>query len=255
MNKTIIAVSFGTACEQAVKNSVEPFEQTIRRAFEDYDVVRAYTSTRIVCALEKRGIYQDTLDIALEKLSARGCDEVILQPSLVIRGTEYDKICRTADRYSDRFSILKVGVPLIDTQQDIEELCRFFVDRFGGKSDATILMGHGSDSDADRVYSKISEVSENMGSKIFVVTATGSLHTKSIIPDLCEKKCRSVILAPFLFTAGTHAKKDMAGEDGESVASILSNLGMSVTTIMKGLGEYEEIRRMYVRHLQNTVFG
>lgn len=255
MKKAIIVASFGSNYECAIKNSIEQLENSIRNTFTQYSVFRAFTSDRIVTSLNKCGIYTDTLEAALKKVIAAGYDEVIIQPSMIIDGIEYDKICTVADRYADSFSRLKIGTPLLYSQSDIERICSLFANEFRDKSDAIILMGHGTDHKANQTYYDFSEICTGLEYKqIFIVTAHGALDANSVVPKLKERNCKDVILAPLLFVAGAHVSNDMVSDKSDSVKSVLEAAEFSVKAVMRGLGEYEEVRQLYLEHLCKIVF-
>lgn len=254
MKKAILVASFGSTYEQAIKNSIEQLENSIRNTFTEYDVFRVFTSERIVTSLYKRGIHTYTLEAALKELITAGFDDVIVQPSLIIEGIEYDKIRTVADRYKAYFSCLKIGTPLLYSQSDVERICSLFANKFRDKSDAIILMGHGTEHKANHIYNDFAEICTRLGYKhIFIVTACGALDASSVVPKLKEINCKDIILAPLLFVAGAHASNDMVSDKPDSIKSVLEAAGFSVKAVMKGLGEYEEVRQMYSEHLHKTI--
>lgn len=254
MKKAILAVSYGTTYPDALSNSVESTENTFQRVFPDFTVRRAFTGKRIREMLAKKGSTVDSVEEALEKLAAEGYHTVILQPTHIINGSEYDKIKEAAEAYAERFSVIKTGAPLLHGRADIETLCRFFADTYGSSSNALLLMGHGSDHHANYLYSEFAKVCEECGyQNMFIATLEAAPSIEDIIPKLKDAGYRTVTVTPLLFVAGGHACKDMAGNEPDSWKSKLEAEGFTVTPVVKGLGEYEEIRHLYASHLQSVI--
>lgn len=126
MKKAIIAASFGTTYEKALENSISALENTFAASFPEYEVRRAFTSRHVISALRKKGSSVDTVSDAFEKLIAEGFDEIIVQPTHIIGGNEYERLCREAEMFRERFKRLVIGVPLLSDDDDIEAVCGFF---------------------------------------------------------------------------------------------------------------------------------
>ena len=238
MKKAILAVSYGTTILDALRASVEAVENEFRNCFPGYTVFRAFTGRRTMEILEQKQMHVDSVEEALKKIAAEGFEEVILQPTHIIGGSEYESIRSTAEAYKNRFSVVKIGAPLLHSREDMETLCHFFAGAFSGIAEAVVLMGHGSGHEANRLYTEFGEICRALGGdRLFVAT----LEAK---PDIGK-----ILITPLLFVAGTHACKDMAGDGKDSWKSRLEKEGFSVTAVVKGLGEYPEIRALYAGHL------
>lgn len=109
MKKAILAVSYGTTYPDALRSSVEAVEKAFRENFPDYTVYRAFTGKRTLEMLEKKQMHVDSVEQALEKLANDGYEEVIIQPTHIIGGSEFEAICSTAKAYGNRFSTVKIG--------------------------------------------------------------------------------------------------------------------------------------------------
>lgn len=252
MKKAILVVSYGTTYPDALTNSIEAVENEFRQSFPNYTVCRVFTGKRIIEALEKKQIHVDSVEEALSKLADAGYETVLILPTHIINGSEYDKICATANSYRERFQVLKIGAPLLGETEDIETICKFFAAKYGKTSDALLLMGHGSDHYANKLYSDFANICRALGYRnLFIATLEASPSIDDIIPQLKAAGFSSVTVTPLLFVAGGHACKDMAGEHPESWKSRLEAEGFTVDTVVKGLGEYSEIRDLYIRHLAN----
>ena len=254
MKKAILAVSFGSTHDHAIRNSIEALEQDIRISFPDYDVFRAFTSERIVRILERRGIAADPVETALGKLADAGYHEVILQPTHLLGGLEYDKLCAAAERFRGSFRILKTGVPLMNTDADIEKICRIFAGEYPGKDAAVVFMGHGTEHSANRMYIEFARLCSRPEYNPFhLVTLDGGFPLDGILPALKTAEYRELLLVPLLFVAGDHANRDMAGDQPDSLKSRLEAEGFAVTPVLRGMGEYREIRALYLEHLREIL--
>lgn len=253
IKKAILVVSYGTAYPDALTASVEALENTFRTSFPDYTVCRAFTGKRIIELLAKQQIYVDPVEEALAKLTEEGYDEIIVQPTHIIAGNEYEKINAAIRIYQSKIPKIRIGTPLLHDRADIETLCRFFAQTYGNAADALVLMGHGSDHAENRLYTAFENVCRTLGYRnLYIATLEASPNIDDVLPSLKEAKAQSVIITPLLFVAGAHACKDMAGGGPDSWKSRLEAEGFVVTPIVKGLGEYEAIRELYTNHLLQT---
>lgn len=253
MKKAIIAASFGTTYEKALENSISALENTFAASFPEYEVRRAFTSRHVISALRKKGSIVDTVSDAFEKLIAEGFDEIIVQPTHIIGGNEYERLCREAEMFRDRFKRLVIGRPLLSDDDDIGAVCGFFEKKFGGEKAVTI-MGHGTEHAANEVYRKLWDRFAADGfDSIFVGAMEGSLTIADIIPKLKSGGYHEIVVTPLLLVAGEHAYNDMAGDGPTSWRSVLEAEGFGSVPVIKGLGEYEEIRSLYSEHLGRTI--
>lgn len=253
MKKVIIAASFGTTYEKALENSISALENTFAASFPEYEVRRAFTSRHVISALRKKGSIVDTVSDAFEKLIAEGFDEIIVQPTHIIGGNEYERLCREAEMFRERFKRLVIGSPLLSDDDDIGAVCGFFEKKFGGEK-AVAIMGHGTEHAANKVYQKLWDRFAADGfDSIFVGAMEGSLTIADIIPKLKSGGYHGIVVTPLLLVAGEHAYNDMAGDGPTSWRSVLEAEGFGSVPVIKGLGEYEEIRSLYSEHLGRTI--
>lgn len=253
MKKVIVALSFGTTHESARKKAIEPLENEFAEALEGWEMKRAFTSGMIVRSLKKSGFDYSTLEETLDKIEEGS--SVVIQPTHVIKGEEYDKIYETAERYKNKFALLKTGVPLLNREEDVEKVCRCMIRRFPlNDSEAVVLMGHGTEHSENTIYSRIGQAFKDLGAGyIFVGTVEASPDIQDILAELKKRGYKKAILAPLMLVAGDHAANDMAGDDPESWKSILEREGIQTRAVVKGLGEYPEIREIYLEHLKELL--
>lgn len=246
MKKAIIEASFGTSHLDALENSVLALKKTIEKSFPDYEVFVALTSRMVLSALKKQGISFDTIDEMLDRLKKDGFDEVIIQPTHIISGIEYEMLLDAAERFNGDFASIKVGAPLLESRADMEKVCRIIAEKF--PDETVVLMGHGTEHSANEAYTKFRRVCTELGfDNIYTATVEAEPTLDDIIGELklCGKK--KVTVMPLMLVAGDHAKNDMAGEWKEQ----LEASGFEVNCVLKGLGEYPEIREIYCEHIKS----
>lgn len=246
MKKAIIEASFGTSHTDALENSVLALKRTFEERFPDYEVFVALTSKMVLSALKKQGICFDTADEMLARLKEDGFDEVIIQPTHIISGIEYEMLLASAEKFGGDFASVKVGAPLLDSKADMEKVSRIIADKF--PDETIVLMGHGTEHSANEAYAKFRKVcTENGLDNIHTATVEAEPTIDDVIAELKLDGKKKVTVMPLMLVAGDHAKNDMAGE----WRSKLEAAGFEVNCVIKGLGEYPEIRGIYCEHIKN----
>ncbi|MGN0600919.1 MAG: sirohydrochlorin cobaltochelatase [Oscillospiraceae bacterium] len=252
MKKAIIEASFGTSYKEALDNSVLALKKTFDEEFPEYEVFTAITSGRVLSALKKQGVLFDALEEMLFRLKSEGFDEVIVQPTHLIPGIEYDKLCGQIKPFEKDFSVLKTGTTLFNSESDIEKVCRIIAEKYLGE--IVILMGHGTEHNANNIYVQFGVISNKLGyDNIYTATVEAEPMLEDVMNKLKGRGIKKVSLVPLMLVAGDHARNDMAGDSSESWKSRLESAGFEVNCVIKGLGEYSEIRQIYCEHLKNTI--
>ena len=221
----ILVISFGTSYEETRKKTIEQIESDLHHAFPEYPLYRAWTSPRIRAKLRKRdGIHIMDIDEAMTQLKADGIRNVIVQPTYVITGFESDAMK--------------------------EKVCQAMASEYHPDSDEVLLfMGHGTEHVANELYPEMDGLFKHFGySNMHMGTVEGDFSIESFLDELKNSHPDHVHLAPFMIVAGDHATNDMSGEDDDSWKSILEREGYSVTCTLKGLGEIQAIRDIFIRH-------
>lgn len=244
MKQALVLTSFGTSVPEA-RGSIEMVEKALAEAAGGCTAVRAFTSPTIRRILAGRGEKVLSLTEALEQLRGEGVGRVVVQPTHLLYGYEYDKLKAEAEAFSDRFEAVTVGKPLLANSSDIL--------RFAGKLSqehprregaAVVYMGHGTEHFANAVYPALQTAFELMGrSDIRIGTVEGWPGLEEVLPQLrtdCEVK-----LLPLMLAAGDHARNDMAVEWKEA----LERAGHLVRCEFIGLGELAWVREMYQERL------
>ncbi len=251
MKKAILAVSFGTSYESALEKSITKVENCFHERFPEYDVYRAFTSGMVINILRNKRIEIQNIDDALKAIYDKGYEKVIIQPTHLISGDEYDKLCDIALKYKENFKDFKIGVPLLNGADDLERVCNSFHEKYCRSNNFLLLMGHGTEHNANKIYSDMNKIcAENGFNNMFIATVEASPSIDDAINIIKEQPNKKVVLTPLMLVAGDHAQNDMAGSEPYSWKSRLEAVDKEVEVILKGMGEYEEFRDLYISHLE-----
>lgn len=254
MKKAIVAVSYGTLNAEACEKSICAFEKALKKAFPEYELKRAFTGKRIREMIKSRGGEAQSVEETLEELANDGYDEIAVQPSHIIDGSECELIYGAVKKYEDKFSKICVGKPLLSSAEDMEAVCRVLANEFCADNGELVVMGHGSDHRSNCVYAELADVCRRLGyGHIHIATLESTPSLEDLFPALALSLSGKIFLTPLLFAAGDHACRDMAGDEPHSWKSRLTAAGYSVVPVVKGLGEYAEIRGLYTVHLKNAL--
>lgn len=214
--QAILVVSFGTSYNDSREKTIGAVERAVAEAFPAYEVRRAFTSQRIIDKLKERDQRSiDNLKEALDRAAADGIKSLIVQPTHLMDGFEYMDVKAEVEANQGRFERLALGAPLLASEADLDAVIRAMAGELGGYDDgktALCLMGHGTDAASNQVYQKMQD----------------------------------------RMIAGDHANQDMAGEKEDSWKSRLERAGYQVECRIRGLGEVEAIRKLYVAHVREV---
>ncbi len=254
MKKALVVTSFGTSHEAAMA-AIENIENNLKSTFSDYDFYRAFTSGMIIEKIfhaKKEKI--NTLEEVFQRLCEEEYEEVLCQPTHIVSGREYDKICDIVAIYREKFKKLCVGAPLLATEEDTKKCAEAVLKNMPklNAGQAIVFMGHGTKNpDADKIYLKLEEALKNMEhGTICLGTIDGAMDFSHIILCLKREKIQKVYLAPFLIAPGEHVRRDLAGEKETSWKSMLEMAGYEVEVKMQGLGEYDEVSEIFAQHIR-----
>lgn len=265
--KAIVVVSFGTTFDDARKACIESVENEIKAAFPDYEVRRAFTSRIVMKRLADRGIYADTLEQALDKLKAEGYTDVVIQSTHLTPGEEYDKkIIAPVKTYENSFQSIKIGRPVLMNDGTNGQADDFSIAVKAlktqlpkvQKGQEIVFMGHGSPHQHNPAYQALQDKFDaaKLPVTIGVVEETDHPNFEDVVARLAAKKSvKSVLLMPLMLVAGDHANNDMAGDEDDSWKNLLKAEGYQVDTYVHGLGENQEIQKIYVQHVRDAIAG
>ena len=276
----ILVVSFGTSYNDSRIATIGQVEKAIQKAFPKYSVRRAFTSQIIIKHILKRdGEQIDNVTEALERAVNNGVKNLIVQPTHLMHGAEYDELAEALENYKDRFEVLEIAQPLLGeagdsgeiTNADKKAVAQAISDDMakvaGLKNQknaekagvAFVLMGHGTSHSAKITYTQMaSQMKELSFDNVFVGTVEGEPEetaVENVIEAVHKAGYKKVILRPLMLVAGDHATNDMAGDEDDSWKSLFNASGFfeSVDCQILGLGQIPQIQKLYVEHTSEAV--
>ncbi len=276
----ILVVSFGTSFNNSRVADIKGIEDALQAAYPDWSVRRAFTAQIIINHVQARdGEMIDNVNQALERAVTNGVKNLIVQPTHLMHGAEYDELIGELDNYKDQFESVQVAEPLLgevgedatvinaDKKAVAEILTTEAVKTAGydsqdaAKEDGTafVFMGHGTSHAAKVSYSQMQTQMQELGyDNVFIGTVEGEPEEtacEAVIDAVAEAGYTKVVLRPLMVVAGDHANNDMAGEDEDSWLSMFKASGKfdSVDTQIAGLGEIEGIQQIYVEHTADVM--
>lgn len=249
----LLVVSFGTSYNETRAKTIDAVEAELQKAYPDYQVRRAFTSQIIIDILKEReNLTIDNVTEAMERLVADGVKDVVVQPTHIMTGFEYDDMVKEVSAFADKFDSLKISTPVLTEDADYDAVVEALVAQNSAyEADDTVLvfMGHGTEHEANATYTKLQEKLNAAGHENYIigtVEATPSLD--DVAAAVKASGAKKVVLMPLMIVAGDHANNDMAGDEEDSWKSVLTAQGYEVECVLQGLGEYAGIRQILVDH-------
>ena len=274
----LLVVSFGTSYNDSRVNDIKSIEDALQEAYPDWSVRRAFTAQIIINHIQARdGEKIDNMTQALERAVANGVKNLVVQPTHLMHGAEYDEMCAAIDDYRDNFDAVSIAEPLLGEvgsdagmiNADKEAVARAVtaaaVEASGFDSleaareagAAYVLLGHGTAHVAKVSYSQMSTQMQQLGyENVFIGTVEGEPEEtacESVIEKVRAAGYTTVILRPLMVVAGDHANNDMAGSDDDSWKPMFEDAGFTVDCQIAGLGGIAEIQALYIAHTQAAI--
>ena len=254
--KALMVVSFGTSAPEALY-AITNIENVCRRAFPKYDFFRAFTSKMIIRKLKQtQGLRILNPEEVLDKLVMEDYEEVICQPTHVLKGREYEKILGVLNHYKGKIPGLKLGDPLLVTDEDYRRTAEIMMTasgKAGLEDEATVFMGHGTEHQANQAYHRMDDLLHEMGyDRAFVGTVEGTPSLDEVLDKLDQLHLKKAFLMPMLVVAGIHVREDLAGDQETSWKSRFRARGIQTEILLKGLGELDDIAQIYVDHIRQA---
>ena len=276
----ILVVSFGTSFNDSRAEDIKGIEDAIAEAYPDWSVRRAFTAQIIINHVQARdGEKIDNVDQALERAVNNGVKNLVIQPTHLMHGAEYDELVEALGNYGDKFETVAVAEPLLgpvgadaSVINDDKAVVAAAVAReatFDAEYEnpeaaeadgvAFVFMGHGTSHAAKVSYSQMQKQFNEIGYKnVFVGTVEGEPEEtacENVIEAVKEAGYSKVILRPLMVVAGDHANNDMAGEDEDSWKSMFEASGAfeSIDCQIAGLGRVEKVKALYVAHTGEAI--
>ena len=276
----ILVVSFGTSFNDSRAEDIGGVEKALQAAYPDWSVRRAFTAQIIINHVQARDDEKiDNMDQALERAVDNGVKNLVVQPTHLMHGAEYDELTEAVETYKDKFESVKIAEPLLGevgadetainedkaavaeaiTAEAVKTAGFDSLDAAKEEGTAFVFMGHGTSHTAKISYSQMQTQMEQLGyENVFIGTVEGEPEDtacEAVIEKLKNAGYKKVILRPLMVVAGDHANNDMAGDDDDSWKSQFEASGVfdSIDTQIAGLGEIDAIQQLYVAHTQAAI--
>ncbi len=276
----ILVVSFGTSFNDSRATDIKGIEDAIAEAYPDWSVRRAFTSQIIINHVQARDEeFIDNMEQALERAVNNGVKNLVIQPTHLMHGSEYDELVEAVEKYQDKFESVKVAEPLLgevgadatvinEDKEAVAKAVEYEVASEAGyesideaKEDkaAFVFMGHGTSHTAKVSYTQMQTQMAELGyDNVFIGTVEGEPEEtacEEVIKAVAEAGYTKVVLRPLMVVAGDHANNDMAGDEEDSWLSRFKASGNfeSVETQIEGLGRIEAIQQIYVAHTAEAI--
>ncbi len=257
-DQAILVVSFGTSFNDNRKTTIGAIEDAIVEAFPDYDVRRAFTAQIIIDKVKKYDeVIIDNVKEALDRAVEDGVKTLIVQPTHLMNGLEYEDLSAELAEYADAFDKIVLGEPLLTSAEDfkiVETAITEYTREYDDGETAICFMGHGTEAASNEIYSKMQETLKEDGFEHYYVgTVEASPSLDDVIGLVKEGNYKKVVLSPLMVVAGDHANNDMAGEEEGTWKTTFEAEGYEVETLLDGLGALESIQDAYVAHTQAAI--
>ena len=266
----LLVVSFGTSFNDSRAADIKGIEDALQAAYPDWSVRRAFTAQIIINHVQARdGEKIDNMQQALDRAVANGVKNLIVQPTHLMHGAEYDEMNEMLDQYRDKFESVAVAEPLLGevgadasvinadkavNAAAVKEAGYNSAAAAAADKTAFVFMGHGTSHTAKVSYSQMQTTMQTLGyDNVFIGTVEGEPEDTSceaVIEAVKAAGYTKVILRPLMVVAGDHANNDMAGEDADSWLSQFTAAGCfeNVDCQISGLGRIADIQQLYIAH-------
>lgn len=255
----ILVVSFGTSYNDSRDITIGAIENAVAQEFPQYEVRRAFTSQIIIDKLKERdGLEIDNVEEALERAAADGIAELIVQPTHLMDGYEYNDLKEALGIYAEKFKKITLAEPLLASDGDFAAVASAITERTASYDDgetAICFMGHGTEADSNSIYAGMQEALTEAGFENYYIGTVEAEPTLEDVMKTLEEKgiYKRVVLEPLMVVAGDHANNDMAGDEEDSWKTVLENAGYEVECILEGLGQLPAIQKLYVKHTKEAL--
>ena len=274
----LLVVSFGTSFNDSRVADIKGIEDALQAAYPDWSVRRAFTAQIIINHIQARdGEKIDNMTQALDRAVANGVKNLVVQPTHLMHGAEYDEMCEAIEAYKDQFESVSIAEPMLgevgsdatvinaDKEAVAKAITAAAVSEAGFESleaakdagTAFVFMGHGTAHVAKVTYSQMQAQMQNLGyENVFIGTVEGEpeeTSAEAVIEAFKAAGYTNVVLRPLMVVAGDHANNDMAGSDDDSWKTMFEAAGFTVDCQIHGLGEIADVQALYVAHTKAAI--
>ena len=278
--RELLAVSFGTSYNTSRAEDIGGIEAALQEAFPDWSVRRAFSSQIVINHVQARdGEKIDNMEQALERAVENGVRTLVVQPTHLMQGAEYDEMCSTIDQYRDQFESVEIAEPLLgdvgsspeEVNPDKEAAMKALaetateVSGYGSMEEAAadgmayVFLGHGTSHTAAVTYHQMQVQADLLGyDNVFIGTVEGKpeeTECSAVIEAVSSAGFDKVTIRPLMVVAGDHANNDMAGDDPDSWKTMFENSGLftDVECQIEGLGRIPEVQEIYTAHAAEAI--
>ena len=278
--RELLAVSFGTSYNTSRAEDIGGIEAALQEAFPDWSVRRAFSSQIVINHVQARdGEKIDNMEQALERAVENGVRTLVVQPTHLMQGAEYDEMCSTIDQYRDQFESVEIAEPLLgdvgsspeEVNPDKEAVMKALaetaaaVSGYGSMEEAAadgmayVFLGHGTSHTAAVTYHQMQVQADLLGyDNVFIGTVEGKpeeTECSAVIEAVSSAGFDKVTIRPLMVVAGDHANNDMAGDDPDSWKTMFENSGLftAVECQIEGLGRIPEVQEIYSAHAAEAI--
>ena len=274
----LLVVSFGTSYNDSRVADIKGIEDALQAAYPDWSVRRAFTAQIIINHVQARdGEKIDNMTQALDRAVANGVKNLVVQPTHLMHGAEYDEMCEAIEQYKDKFESVSIAEPLLGEvgsdatviNADKEAVAKAItaaavadsgfesLDAAKDAGTAFVFMGHGTAHVAKVTYSQMQTQMQNLGyENVFIGTVEGEPEEtacEAVIEAVKAAGYTNVVLRPLMVVAGDHANNDMAGSEDDSWKTMFEAAGFTVDCQIAGLGEIADVQALYVAHTKAAI--
>ena len=274
----LLVVSFGTSFNDSRVADIKGIEDALQAAYPDWSVRRAFTAQIIINHVQARdGEKIDNMTQALDRAVANGVKNLVVQPTHLMHGAEYDEMREAIEAYKDQFESVSIAEPMLgevgsdatvinaDKEAVAKAITAAAVSEAGFESleaaknagTAFVFMGHGTAHVAKVTYSQMQTQMQNLGyENVFIGTVEGEpeeTSAEAVIEAVKAAGYTNVVLRPLMVVAGDHANNDMAGSDDDSWKTVFEAAGFTVDCQIHGLGEIADVQALYVAHTKAAI--
>nr|WP_242848113.1 sirohydrochlorin cobaltochelatase [Ruminococcus sp. HUN007] len=254
----LLVLSFGTSYNDSRRLTIGAIEDSLEKAFPDYSVRRGFTANIIIDHVNKRdGFLIDDVDAALDRAVKNNVKTLVVQPTHLMDGFEYNDLLDQVGAKADAFDKVVFGKPLLTSDEDFKRVEEAIVDwtkEYDDGKTAICFMGHGTEAESNGVYQKMQDLLTADGhTNYFVGTVEATPSVDDVLKAVKAGEYERVVLEPLMVVAGDHANNDMAGDEEDSWKSVFEAAGYKVECVLRGLGENEAIRQIYVDHAKEAI--
>ena len=253
----VLVVSFGTSFNDSRVATIGAIEKAMQKAFPGYSVRRGFTANIVINHILKRDDEKiDDITEALDRAVANGVKNLLVQPTHLMAGFEYDDVVAEVEKYADKFDTVVIGKQILDTDEDFNTVIKAITEATAAQAKeadtAVCFMGHGTEHASNAVYAKIETMLHEQGyANYFIGTVEAEPSLQDAVDAVKAAGYKKVYVEPLMIVAGDHANNDMADpEDEESWVSLFAAAGIEATPILRGLGELPAIQDLLVEHLK-----